>query len=358
MKAAVLYCIFNRLDVVKETFQSIREYKPSKLYIASDGPREGKEGEFELVQSVRNYVLEHIDWDCKVNTLFRDKNLGCRNQMIGAIRWFFDNEPMGIIIEDDIKASPQFFDFCNILLDKYKDNKKVLNIHGTRLSNIEYKYDYSFCHESEIWGWASWADRFNDVDFSLSDWKQFRDEKRLDKILNNEFAVKFWSSVFNYWYNSNTNSSWAVSLLFDNFKKGEHGCVSIAPASKNLVTNIGYDGVHFSKDCAGELGWEIDYLDTSNLRHPNSLETDKELLDRYYENLCSKEANKVYSRCKHTRFVYYLLQYLKLASTFLKLVITPKSNNVLYKRRFTRLVLIRDNITLAKYYYDVLEKNK
>lgn len=358
MKAAVLYCIFNRLDVVKETFQSIREYKPSKLYIASDGPREGKEGEFELVQSVRNYVLEHIDWDCKVNTLFRDKNLGCRNQMIGAIRWFFDNEPMGIIIEDDIKASPQFFDFCNILLDKYKDNKKVLNIHGTRLSNIEYKYDYSFCHESEIWGWASWADRFNDVDFSLSDWKQFRDEKRLDKILNNEFAVKFWSSVFNYWYNSNTNSSWAVSLLFDNFKKGEHGCVSIAPASKNLVTNIGYDGVHFSKDCAGELGWEIDYLDTSNLRHPNSLETDKELLHRYYENLCSKEANKVYSRCKHTRFVYYLLQYLKLASTFLKLVITPKSNNVLYKRRFTRLVLIRDNITLAKYYYDVLEKNK
>ena len=356
MKAAVLYCIFNRLDVVKQTFEPIREYKPPKLYIAADGARNDRAGEDELVNSVRKYVLDNIDWDCEVKTLFRDSNFGCKNQMIGAIRWFFENEPMGIILEDDIKASPQFFDFCNILLDKYKDNKSVLSIGGTKICDIEYKYDYSSCYESKIWGWASWADRINDVDFCFSGWNKFSVEKRLNKILKNEFATKFWTCAFNYWNNSANNSSWCVPFAFHNFKKAEQGCVSICPACKNLVTNIGYEGVHFSSDCARELGWKIDYMDTNNLKHPNLLEIDKELIDRQYEIIRLNEANKLFSKKKHTRFVYYLLQYLKLASTYLKLAITPGNNNIKYNRRFTRLVSTKNDITLAKYYFDELKK--
>ena len=42
MKTPVLYCIFNRLDVVKKTFEPIRAAQPERLYIAADGPRSDK----------------------------------------------------------------------------------------------------------------------------------------------------------------------------------------------------------------------------------------------------------------------------------------------------------------------------
>ena len=39
MKTAVVAIIFNRPDKTKILFESIKKYKPNKLFIISDGPR-------------------------------------------------------------------------------------------------------------------------------------------------------------------------------------------------------------------------------------------------------------------------------------------------------------------------------
>ena len=41
LKTAVLFLVFNRPDTTKEVFEKIRLAKPSRLYVAGDGPREG-----------------------------------------------------------------------------------------------------------------------------------------------------------------------------------------------------------------------------------------------------------------------------------------------------------------------------
>ena len=109
LETAVLFLVFNRLDTTKQVFEAIRKAKPPRLYIAADGPRESKEGEAEKVKAVREYVMSNINWDCEVKTLFRDKNLGCKYAVSGAIDWFFENEEMGIILEDDCLPSQSFF---------------------------------------------------------------------------------------------------------------------------------------------------------------------------------------------------------------------------------------------------------
>jgi hypothetical protein len=98
LKTPVLFLIFNRIETTKKVFEEIRKAKPPRLYIASDGPREHKVGESEKVKAVRDYVLNNIDWNCEVKTLFREKNLGCGRAVSGAITWFFENEEMGIIL--------------------------------------------------------------------------------------------------------------------------------------------------------------------------------------------------------------------------------------------------------------------
>ena len=146
LKTAVLFLIFNRLDTTKQVFEEIRKAKPPRLYIAADGPRENKEGEKEKVGAVRKYVLENIDWNCEVKTLFRDKNLGCGKAVSQAITWFFENEEMGIILEDDCLPSQSFFWFCEKLLKKYNKEKRIMLITGTSylFNEIERKEDYFF----------------------------------------------------------------------------------------------------------------------------------------------------------------------------------------------------------------------
>ncbi len=73
LKTAVLFLIYKRLDITKQVFEEIRKAKPPRLYIASDGPRESVAGEYEKVMAVREYVMNNMDWQCEVKTLFREK---------------------------------------------------------------------------------------------------------------------------------------------------------------------------------------------------------------------------------------------------------------------------------------------
>ena len=111
LNTPILFLIFNRPDTTIQVLQEIRKASPPRLYIACDGAREHKKGEKEKVQETRELVLKNIDWECEVNTLFRDNNLGCKEAVSTAITWFFENEEMGIILEDDWLPRQSFYPF-------------------------------------------------------------------------------------------------------------------------------------------------------------------------------------------------------------------------------------------------------
>jgi hypothetical protein len=72
----ILFVIFKRKDTALKSFESIKKVKPSKLYIAGDGPR-NNQGEILLVSETRKAILDSVDWDCEIHTLFQKSNLGC-----------------------------------------------------------------------------------------------------------------------------------------------------------------------------------------------------------------------------------------------------------------------------------------
>ena len=89
MECAVLFIIFNRLDTTKMVFEQIKIAKPPKLYIVSDGPRASILNEDAVVNSVRDFVINKIDWQCEIKTKFRDENIGCAINISDALNWFF-----------------------------------------------------------------------------------------------------------------------------------------------------------------------------------------------------------------------------------------------------------------------------
>ena len=129
LKTAVLFLIFNRPDTTKQVFEAIRKSKPPRLYVAADGPRTDKSGEAEKVEQVRRIAMQ-VDWNCEVKTLFREENLGCGKAVSSAITWFFKNEEEGIILEDDCLPNQSFFWFCEELLERYRDDMRIMAVSG------------------------------------------------------------------------------------------------------------------------------------------------------------------------------------------------------------------------------------
>ena len=70
----ILFLVFNRPETTEKVFSVIKKLKPSFLYIAADGPREYVEGEGDKCKHVQESILQNIDWDCTIETLFREDN--------------------------------------------------------------------------------------------------------------------------------------------------------------------------------------------------------------------------------------------------------------------------------------------
>ncbi len=157
----VLYLIFNRPDLLEQSFVPIRNARPSLLFIAADGPRADREGEADLCLEARR-IVEKVDWPCEVKTLFRDENLGCRKAVSEAITWFYEHVEEGIILEDDCVADASFFPFCAELLERYRDDIRVLSINGTNWQQGRRRglASYYFSRYPTSWGWATWRDRW------------------------------------------------------------------------------------------------------------------------------------------------------------------------------------------------------
>lgn len=231
----VLFLIFNRPDTTELVFNAIRKAKPSKLYIAADGPRLDKIGETEKCESVHK-IVSQIDWDCEVKTLFRKNNLGCKTAVSQAIKWFFDNEEMGIILEDDCLPNSSFFPFCQELLEKYKDNDQIFMISGDNFNREKIgEADYYFSRIPNIWGWATWKRAWQKYDISMSFFDDFKKENKIENIWSRKNVQNYWLEIFERTKRSEIDA-WDYQLAFCIFSN-EGFCIS---PNQNLVSNIGF----------------------------------------------------------------------------------------------------------------------
>ncbi|MCX6295889.1 MAG: nucleotide-diphospho-sugar transferase, partial [Bacteroidetes bacterium] len=239
----VLFLIFNRPDVTELVFDAIKKVKPKKLFIAADGPRAHKDGEKEKCEETRKLVLDRIDWDCEVKTLFREKNLGCKYAVSGAISWFFENVEEGIILEDDCVPDSSFFYYCGELLKKYKDEPSVMHIGGNYYnSNRANKSDsYYFSSYIEIWGWATWRRAWKLYDPEMSIFPKLKQTPYLQNIFKTEQEKEFWTSCFNSSFESKIDT-WDYQWVFCIYSNSG---IAINPFT-NLVANFGFrdDATH------------------------------------------------------------------------------------------------------------------
>lgn len=156
----VLVVGFNRTAPLRLVLDAVSQVRPSRVYVALDGPRSGRPDDHVACGEVRTLVASYGD-RVPLVTKASDVNQGCAHAMKAALDWFFAHEPQGIILEDDCVPHQQFFAFCECLLGRYRDDPLVWMITGNNLLT-EYGCQYGdyFYSDGGVWGWASWRDRW------------------------------------------------------------------------------------------------------------------------------------------------------------------------------------------------------
>ncbi|MBD1928895.1 glycosyltransferase family 2 protein [Trichocoleus sp. FACHB-90] len=237
MKTPVALLIFKRPETTEKVFEAIRQAKPPKLLVVADGPRADKPGEAEQCAAARA-IIDRVDWDCEVLKNYSDVNLGCGLRPATGITWVFEQVEEAIIFEDDCLPHPTFFQFCEELLSKYRDDERVMAIAGTSLVG-EWRsplQSYYFSQFGGNWGWASWRRAWKFFDYNIKLFPQLLEAQFLENYLREPKYYLYWKKLFQEIYESSDRSCWDYQwLLACWMQNGLRICPEV-----NLVTNIGF----------------------------------------------------------------------------------------------------------------------
>ena len=234
----ILLIGFNRPDLFEIVLNRVLEVKPRRIYVGLDGAREGRKDDEDSLKKIKKLVSGVKK--CEVKTCYQTNNLGCKYGPVTAMNWFFDNEKMGIILEDDVLADKSFFYYCQELLEKYKNDMRIGSISGNNFQfrNESYRYSYYFSRYSHSCGWATWRRAWKSYDINLIDYKINKNEV-LNKVFNKLSDKIYWKIIFSGIINNQIESAWDYQW---NWNMWKHKMLGIIPNS-NLVKNLGFGRV-------------------------------------------------------------------------------------------------------------------
>lgn len=287
IKTPVLLISFNRPETTLIVFERIREVKPSVLYLAFDGPRAGKEGECEKCMACRK-IVEMVDWECELHTLFHEKNVGCGYGPSMAISWAFETAEKLIVLEDDCFPSISFFSFCEELLRRYEEDKRIWIIGGLSIhSKSKYfgAYDYLFSHHAHTWGWATWKNRWEQFDMFIKDAPIFLKEGGAFNVYDYKPYVKrFNRKLKRVFLNIEREVKHSWDTQWD-YVRAKNGGLGVVPRI-NLIQNTGaVNGTHNS--IGGNAVSIVTEEFEGQLSHPMFVLRNKYYADYHYKHyLC------------------------------------------------------------------------
>lgn len=257
--APIIVFGFNRFEALSNAIKSLlhnEEAQNSDLFIFIDGPRRNNMDDIRKVKKIKEYV-KGISGFKSVSYSFSEINNGLGDSIINGVSEIINKYGKTIVLEDDLVFAPNFLSFMNQSLNRYKDEKEVFSICGySNKVNIpnDYHYDTYFCTRSSSWGWATWADRWNSVDWELENFNKY---STLKKSFNQWGGSDCWKMLYDW--KCGKNKSWAIRFCFAQFLQKK---VSLFPIISK-VKNDGFNGQ--GTNCKGWSRFRC-VFDTSSMK--------------------------------------------------------------------------------------------
>lgn len=287
LQTPIAFCIFNRPNVTQRVFRAIANAQPKRLLIIGDGARPNRPGEADLVRQTRG-IIGQIDWPCEVTTHFSETNLGCKHRMASGIEWAFEQSDELIILEDDCLPHPSFFDYCEAMLQRYRDDNRIMMISGDNFQpHIRSQSSYYFSRWPHIWGWASWRRAWSHFDVNISTWPQLKTTRQLETIFGSDEEYCYWESLLDRQHAGQIDTwdfPWAYAVWKNNG-------MTILPET-NLISNLGFaESATHTTDGQSKLA-NLPVYDLGKIRHPNEVKLNEDADQYTWHNILRPPAHR------------------------------------------------------------------
>jgi len=289
--APIILFTYNRPSHTERTLTALMRNnlaKESILYIYCDGPKaEAGEEQKQKVEEVR-YIVKKQKWCKEVYISESDVNKGLARSIIEGVTEIINQHQKVIVLEDDLVTSKYFLNYMNLALDFYKDKKTVYSISADRPSYSRFKipkdyhYDVFVSLRPFSYGWGTWLDRWEKIDWSLDYLNPFLDKPEQISAFNRggEDLTPMLISQ-----SENKIDSWAIRFCFAHFS---NHAISILPCI-SYIDNIGCDssGVHSGNN-------EIQFRKDTSIapevpRFLDHLYEDRRIINSFYSSYYPKK---------------------------------------------------------------------
>lgn len=270
----ILLITFNRPTHTQRVLETIMSAQPRDLYVFQDGARSDNANDAEKVPLVRQTV-ERLTKDSptRLHTFFSDTNLGCGAGPMTGIDWFFGQVERGIVMEDDCLPHPDFFEYCQELLERYESVPQVLFINATHYhKRWQCDASYGFSHYMVTGAWAGWRRTWQGFDLDLKTLNAMKFRRHVLKLTGNRGEANWWYAILKEIQQDKSKKSyWDFQMQMHLFR---HNALTIHP-QRNLISNIGFDseGTHTLNNNGERGGREV--YPILPLTHPDSIIVDK-----------------------------------------------------------------------------------
>lgn len=189
--APVVLFVYSRLEHTKRTIEALirnKEAVETELYVFCDAPNpKATDEQLAEIHATHKYLQSLDSGFARINLEISKEHRGAGRAIIRGISIVLAKHGRCIILENDMEVEPLFLEYMNKGLEAYKDDKKIYGIASTSY-NIKlpwwYRKDLYLLPRTESWGWATWADRWKDVDWEVRDFEDLENNKRLQAKFN------------------------------------------------------------------------------------------------------------------------------------------------------------------------------
>lgn len=236
MYTPIIIFAYNRPKHLQRLIDSLLqnpECSHTDLYIFADGARKENDPDVKAVASVVN----NITGFASITPIFRAQNIGLAANIIDGVSNVINKYSRVVVLEDDLVVSPYLMRYMNLALEHYKDTN-VFSIAGYTPSITlppDYKYNTYTMMRNCSWGWATWHDRWNTVDWNVEKFDTFfADNNAVEKfnIAGNDLSTMLLKQ------HQGKINSWSIRFCFASFLLQKPTIYPI----QSLVTNGGTDG--------------------------------------------------------------------------------------------------------------------
>ncbi len=262
----IILFVYNRPEHTKKTVDSLQRNnlaRDSSLFIFSDGPRKGSDQ--KKINEVRSFIHK-IDGFKSIEIEESKINKGLANSVIEGVTKVLKKFHKAIILEDDIVCSSDYLTYMNEALNKYVNNNRIFSISGYSFPiNIpaEYDGDVYVLPRASTWGWGTWIDRWERVDWNVTDYDKFIQNKLAQRRFNQggEDLTPMLTSQM-----QGVIDSWGIRWAYAHYKNNSFCLYPV----KSKVKNIGADksGIHTPRTEKFNVFLENSSVQTDFIKEP------------------------------------------------------------------------------------------